>query len=342
MNERTLYLSYHRSFSYSLALALFHRLRARGCDVFLDVERFDRRDPQAVAQIEARAHFLILLTPGMIEPMQHPDDPLGCEIDRAIRIRRSIIPLLTNGFSFDGGVPHILHLLRRYYALPIAPDTLDQDVDALCERIERAHFFGTLTPGDFEATQHKLERASRLAAPTPADLNAEAVFNRAHMRSRLDHAGKLADYDEALRLNPAHLYARFERALVRRRSGDELGAVADYDAVLRISPQFYRAYNNRAELHFARGEYRLALADYEQATALRPTYVMALAGKALTLHALGQVEAALRLWQPLVEQDERFIDAVWVGRDLNLPTAMIDEMQRLLQRLHEHPRDLDG
>jgi tetratricopeptide (TPR) repeat protein len=125
------------------------------------------------------------------------------------------------------------------------------------------------------------------------------------------------------------VYARFERALERRRSGDETGAFEDYSEILRVNPQFYKAYNNRAELYFTRAQFERALSDYEQATALSPNYTMALAGKALTLHALGRVDAAFSLWKPLLAQDERFYNAGWVGREMRLPAAMIDEMHRL-------------
>jgi tetratricopeptide (TPR) repeat protein len=154
------------------------------------------------------------------------------------------------------------------------------------------------------------------------------------MRARQDHAAKRADYDEVLRLNPAHVYARFERALERRRSSDEVGAFEDYSEILRLNPQFYKANNNRAELYFVRGQFERALADYEQATSVSPAYTMALAGKALTLHALGRVEEALRLWRPLLAKDERFYDAGWVGREFRLPAAMIDELHRLNTHLH--------
>ena len=42
MND--VYICYRRSFSASIALALFHALREQGCDVFMDVHPFDNRD----------------------------------------------------------------------------------------------------------------------------------------------------------------------------------------------------------------------------------------------------------------------------------------------------------
>ncbi|MFN8449485.1 MAG: tetratricopeptide repeat protein [Anaerolineae bacterium] len=54
------------------------------------------------------------------------------------------------------------------------------------------------------------------------------MFNHSLARNRRTLAGRIADLDEVLRLNPKHIEARFDRAVVRRRSGDESGAVEDY------------------------------------------------------------------------------------------------------------------
>jgi len=332
------YISYRRSFSSAIALALFHALREQGCDVFMVANPVDDRDALDLAQIEAHAHFLILLTPGLIEPLQDADDPTRREIEHAVAARRGIIPLLTNGFTFSTMLlPSKISVLRRYYGLAITPETLRENVATLGERLANAHFFGAIvsTPPEQEAAvAARVAQAASQPFPTTDQLRAETLFNRALARARHDHAAKRADYDEVLRLNPAHIYARFERALERRRSSDEAGAFEDYSEILRLNPQFYKAYNNRAELYFTRGQYERALADYEQATALRPDDTVALAGKALTLHALERVESALRLWKPLLMRDERFHDANWVGRELRLPAAMIDELHRLTTHLH--------
>jgi tetratricopeptide (TPR) repeat protein len=339
MNDRTVYLSFRRRYSYYLALGLFHALRARGIDVYMDADEADRRDTVDLAEIEARPHFLILLTPGLCEALQDPDDPMRREIDHAVHKRRNIIPLLTNNFSFHNClVSGEINLLRRYRSLTLDPETLPAAAAALDAQYLGTQIFGNLVslpPDACVTARQRVENVVRQPLPGDAALRAEVLFNHAHMRARQDYAGKLADLDDVLRLNPAHVPARFERALARRRIGDEAGAVEDYNEILRLSPSFYKAYNDRAELYFTRGSLHRALADYEQATALHADDTMALAGKAVTLHALGQVDEALNLWKPLVAEDERFYDPVWVGRELRLPTAMIDEIDRLT--LHLRP-----
>ncbi len=90
MIDRTVYLSFHRGCSTYFALSLFHALRARDFDVFIDAGEYDLRDPIDLAEIEARVHFLVILAPCLIENLQNPDDPMWRELNQAIHKRRKI------------------------------------------------------------------------------------------------------------------------------------------------------------------------------------------------------------------------------------------------------------
>ena len=60
----------------------------------------------------------------------------------------------------------------------------------------------------------------------------------------LDRA--IADYTEAIRLDPEYEYAYFNRGVAWSRKGDLDRAIADYDRVLRLDPKYGHA-------HFERG-----------------------------------------------------------------------------------------
>ncbi len=336
MNERAVYLSYSSVYTSGITLALFHALRAEGMDAFVDLAEREATDDLHLRQIEARSDYLIVVSPGLLEGLQQPDNVKRREIDHAIETRRNIIPLLAHGFSFSAVfLPDEIGFLRRYYALPLLPDTLAETVTLIQQRMQR-QIFGTVVPAPAQdAAQVARIIAATEAQPAPSadELRAELIFNEIRTRPRQESAQYMADYDEALRLNPAFVTVRFERARARCRVGDEVGAIADYNEILQLRPEHFKSYNNRAELHFALGSYTQALADFEQALALAPDFIMAIGGKALTLHALGRAEEALRLWQPLLAQDERFSDALWVGRELRLPAAMVAEAHRLTLRL---------
>ncbi len=332
LNDGSIYLCCRPSVSYSLTLALFHALRAVGLEVFVDLDEDTNGElplPQQFELIDAHPHFLIVLTPARLERYHEPDDVIRRLIEHAVQSRRNIVPILTNGFSFAHTVvPEEIASLRRYRGLVLTLAGLDGAVAQLRDQYLKLRIFGEITPlpDQDDRLRRQIDAAARLPKPTPDMLHAEALFNQAFTLGRQDFAGKIALYDEAIRLNPTYRVARFQRALTRRRSGDERGALADYDDLLRENPHLYKALNNRAEVRFALGDAEGALADYDQALVEFPAYVMARMGKAITLYALGQSAESLRLWRSVVDDDHRFLDVGWVGRELRLPPAMIDEL----------------
>jgi len=100
--EKTVFISYRRA-DFPWALAVFQDLTNHGFDVFFD---YDGLAGGAFAQailgnIRARAHFLVLLTPGALDRCDDPADWLRLEIEAALDARRNIVPLLIDGFDFS-------------------------------------------------------------------------------------------------------------------------------------------------------------------------------------------------------------------------------------------------
>lgn|GEM_PF-4227278 len=341
MDECTAYLIYCPTYTSSITLAIFHRLRTEGIDLFVDLTEREQTDALHLRQIEACPHFLVVVSPGLIETLQRLGDSKRQEIEHAIQTRRNIVTLLAHGFSFGNTfVPDEIGFLRRYHALPLMPETLAETVATLNQRLTHTRIFGvvTETPAEDQAVVAEIiARTNAQPMPSANELRAETIFNELRSGARQDSTQRMAEYDEALRLNPNFVAMRFDRARARCRMGNEAGAIADYNEILRLRPEHYKAYNNRAELHFALGDYPHALDDFEQTLRLSPDFTMAVCGKALTLHALGRVTEAQQLWQQLLAQDERFNDALWVGREMSLPTTMVAEAHRLTLRLKAQP-----
>ena len=90
----TVYISFRRTNRHH-ARAIQQALTARGYDVFFDTQyaesgTFDRSRLYA---IEARAHFVVLLTPSAPERALDPGDGFRREIEHAIDLKRHVIPL---------------------------------------------------------------------------------------------------------------------------------------------------------------------------------------------------------------------------------------------------------
>jgi tetratricopeptide (TPR) repeat protein len=121
--------------------------------------------------------------------------------------------------------------------------------------------------------------------------------NRAQVRLKSDIAGRAADIDAALKLDPDNTDLLKEKAQFLESRGDYVGAVATIDHVLTTNRQadtyVLRAYAHR------RADQAAIFADLETALKLEPNNVNALFSKASTLLSHGRPEEAAKLFQQL-------------------------------------------
>jgi tetratricopeptide (TPR) repeat protein len=80
----------------------------------------------------------------------------------------------------------------------------------------------------------------------------------------------LADYSEAIRLDPKHSLSYFGRGNVWYGKQDLDKALADYSEAIRIDPNFTLAYIGRGLVRSARKDVDQALADYSEAIRIDP------------------------------------------------------------------------
>jgi tetratricopeptide (TPR) repeat protein len=84
-----------------------------------------------------------------------------------------------------------------------------------------------------------------------------------------DLDGAMADFTQALVVDPRNVDALTSRGKLRQERGDLAGALADYSEGIALEPRNYEAFNNRASLKLQKGDLDGALADVEQALLLR-------------------------------------------------------------------------
>ena len=80
----------------------------------------------------------------------------------------------------------------------------------------------------------------------------------------------IADYDEAIQLDPKLDLAYLNRGSAYRAKGDYDMAIADYGEAIRLDPEFADAYTNRGVARLYGGAPAAALADFGQASELEP------------------------------------------------------------------------
>ncbi len=111
--------------------------------------------------------------------------------------------------------------------------------------------------------------------------------------TRAIQSGQLSQYDLSMMYN--------DRGVEWKQKGEYDKAMADYNEALRIQPIYREVYNNRGNVWKAKGEYDKAIADYNEAIreASEPAYRKARAyanpyhNRGLTWQAKGEYDKAI-------------------------------------------------
>lgn len=87
---------------------------------------------------------------------------------------------------------------------------------------------------------------------------------------KADYDRAIADYNEAIRLDQKYSIAYINRGGMWRSKGDYDKAIADYGEGIRLNPQDASAFNKRGNARFIKGEFSSAAADFAEAQRLWP------------------------------------------------------------------------
>jgi tetratricopeptide (TPR) repeat protein len=118
---------------------------------------------------------------------------------------------------------------------------------------------------------NKFSYARKIRTPVVAFLFMLVVFYSYRTTVRVDTwQNTIVLFDDVIKKNPRVPVAYNNRGFAKMLSGDTGGALADYEEALAIDPTFVDAYLNRGGLHLSVGNVDNALVDYSKAIEIKP------------------------------------------------------------------------
>jgi clan AA aspartic protease (TIGR02281 family) len=129
---------------------------------------------------------------------------------------------------------------------------------------------------DYDGAIADYNEAIRLDPNQALTYHTLAYVNRARMYSdKKDYDRAIADYSEAIKLDPKLATAFNLRGLAYLNKRDLDSAVANFNEAIKLNPNFVAAYNNRGLTYARRNDFDLAFAEYSEAIRRDPNTAFA-------------------------------------------------------------------
>lgn len=123
---------------------------------------------------------------------------------------------------------------------------------------------------------------------------ATAYSNRANVYLAADQNEKaISDYSKAIEIEPKNPYTHNLRGLTYRIMGSFARAIADFDKAIEFDPNYANAYYNRARAYSELNQYDRAIADLDKAIKLNPNYDDAYNNRGAAYENSGNIEPAI-------------------------------------------------
>ena len=326
--EKTVFISYRRT-NISWALAVSQNLTSHGYDAFFDFPGIASGDFESVilANIKARAHFVVLLTPSALERCGDQGDWLRREIETALDTNRNIVPLMFEGFDFDnpaigGQLTGKLAGLKRYNALRVPAEFFAEAMNRVRTNYLNVPLDSVLHPPSLSARQvTETQQVAANAAPKveEKELTAQEWFERGNARLKKDDLdGAIEDCSEALRLKPDYVNAYVVRGEGRRRKYEYAAAFEDFTEALRLDHNHVNAYIGRGNVRRNKLDHDGAIEDYNEALRLKPDYAEAYYARGIPQLDKGDIDGAIEYFNKALRLKSDHVGAYYVRGNARL------------------------
>jgi Caspase domain/TPR repeat/Tetratricopeptide repeat len=146
--------------------------------------------------------------------------------------------------------------------------------------------------------------------------------------AKRDYPKAIADYERALQLNPKLIPAYVGRASAHFAKGDLEAALADYQAAIELNPKAAGLYLQRGHVWRRKGEPARAVADYSEALRIAPAMLVAHVARGIALEATGDRGGARADYQAAIAAEARGEPAIRAQSTARERLAMLDSAER--------------
>ena len=316
--EKSVFISYRRT-NLPWALNIYQNLTAHGYDVFFDYESINSGDFEQIIleNIRSRAHFLVILTPSMLERIDEPNDWVRREIETALDEKRNIVSLFFEGFDFSdpsiaGKLTGKLELLKKYAGFDVPASYFGEAMDRLRNRYLNVSLDVVKHPvsSTVQKATHKQQVAASKAPPAKEkELTAQEWFEKGYKAKDLDE--KINYYTEAIRLKPNYVEAYYNRGLAYYDNNNFEDAIEDYNEALRLKLDYASAYTGRGVARFKQGDLDGAIKDYNEAIHLKPGDAIAYFNCGIARKDKGDLDGAIKDYNEATRLKPDFSNAYW-------------------------------
>jgi RNA polymerase sigma factor (sigma-70 family) len=126
-------------------------------------------------------------------------------------------------------------------------------------------------------------------------------------RGEYDHA--IANFDQALRLDPQSAPAYFSRGRANKLEGNYEKALRDYTETIENNPQAVAAYVNRGQIYNLEGDHDRAIADFNRAIQLDSERPIPYLDRGVAEVAKGEYDQAIADFESAIKIDPNFSPA---------------------------------
>ena len=144
-----------------------------------------------------------------------------------------------------------------------------------------------------------------------------------------------ADFDKAIQLEPEFVWAIAHRGEMYRKIAENDLALADFNRAVELDPNLAWVIASRGELYRTMEQYTYALADLDHAIELNPSYAWAIASRGQTYRKLQQFDAALEDFNTAIKLNPDYYWAIagraQTWRKLEQYDAAVDDFTQAVE-----------